>query len=737
MIDRETVQRILDAADIVEVVSDFVTLKKRGANYMGLCPFHNERTPSFSVSKAKNYCKCFSCGKGGSPVGFIMEHEQMSYGEALRYLAKKYHIEIKEREMTDTEREEASERESMLAINDFAMKYYQDFMANTDEGRDVGLAYFRQRGINDLMIEKFRLGFSPEKSDAFYQAAVAKGYNPDLLVKTGLVIRTDEGRVYDRFRARVIYPCFSVSGRVVAFGGRTLRTDKKMAKYVNSPESSIYRKSYELYGLYQAKSAIAKRDKCILVEGYMDVISMHQVGVENVVASSGTSLTEGQIRLIHRFTNNVTVIYDSDAAGIKASLRGIDLLLAEGLDIKVLLLPDGDDPDSFAQAHSATEVEEYLKANEVDFITFKTRILLKDAGADPLARSKVITDIVRSIAMIPNPVTRAIYVRECSRMLDIDEKTLALQLDRDVAQLAEKRVTQQGGAYGSQGTQGSLTQNGGPVAQGSKTGPEGSTPGSQSAQGSLVLDATQQKLRRPEMVLAKYIVKYGFMPVAEELDENPEAKPKMVTVIDYIDQELANDEIELTHPVVKRIFDDARQLYAQDWPAAQAQEAQRIEERRQEALQKGHQEIALRAKDLADIQAREQVLNEQVEAQAQREMTDFTMKYLEDFFLSSPDDQVRILSTALATERYSLSKVHTKYQHVDTELDRLQELVVRAVMELKFTILDLQIAEMQEEIRTNSIDPAKTQELMSQLFNLYQIKSQFAKFLGERIVNPK
>ncbi len=723
MIDRETVQRILDAADIVEVVSDFVTLKKRGANYMGLCPFHNERTPSFSVSKTKNYCKCFSCGKGGSPVGFIMEHEQMTYVEALRYLAKKYNIEIKERELSDEEKREASERESLLAINDFAMKYFENFMANTDEGRDVGLAYFRHRGINDLMIKKFHLGFSPEKNDAFYQEAVKKGYNPELLVKIGLVVRNEQGRLYDRFRARVMYPCFSVSGRVVAFGGRTLRSDKKMAKYVNSPESPIYRKSNELYGLYQAKSAIAKRDKCILVEGYMDVISMHQVGVENVVASSGTSLTDGQIRQIHRFTDNVTVIYDSDAAGIKASLRGIDMLLAEGMNIKVLLLPEGDDPDSFAQSHSATEVEDYIHQNEVDFITFKTRILLKDAAGDPIARAKVINDIVRSIAVIPSPVTRAIYVRECSRLLDIDEKVLALQLDRDIALLAEKKAKEalQGGKIQDETT--------------SETGGEESAVNNQPMR--IVLDETQQKLRRPEMVLAKYLVKYGFMPIAEELSEEAGSQPVTVTVIDYITQELGNDDIELTHPVVRKLFEEADKLYSHQWTWALNQEKQRIAQWKADQLKKGQEEIRLRGKDLADMQTREAQLVEDLNKKENEQVSDFTMKYLENHFLSSPDDQVRTLATALAAERYSLSKVHTKYQHVETEVDRLQELVVRAVMELKFAILELQISDIQAQIKENSKDPALTQTLMANLFSLYQIKSQFAKFLGERIVNPK
>ncbi len=723
MIDKATVQRILDTADIVEVVSDFVSLKKRGANYMGLCPFHNERTPSFSVSKAKNYCKCFSCGKGGSPVGFIMEHEQLSYVEALKYLAKKYNIEIKEREMTDEERLAATERESLLAINDFAMKYYQDVMANTDDGRDIGLAYFRHRGINDQMIEKFRLGYSLDKSDGLYKAAVAKGYNPELLIKTGLDIRTDEGRIYDRFRARVIYPVFSVSGRVIAFGGRTLRTDKKMAKYVNSPESSIYRKSYELYGLYQAKSAIAKRDKCILVEGYMDVISMHQVGVENVVASSGTSLTEGQIRLIHRFTDNVTVIYDSDAAGIKASLRGIDLLLAEGLNIKVVLLPDGDDPDSFAQNHSATEVEDYIKEHETDFITFKTRILLKDAAGDPLARAKVITDIVRSIAVIPLEVTRAVYVRECSRLLDIDEKTLALQLSRDLAQIAEKKYKQPPRPETPD------------QQQEVSTTPVETKPAEKSAP----LNAQQQKLRRPELVLAKYIIKYGFMPIAQELDANQgeDNTPKMVTVIDYITQELSHDGIELTDPAVKRISDQARQIYTHEWGPDRAAKEKEIEAIRAQALRDGQEQIRQKAKDLAEIQNLEAQLRETCEAQAAQAMDSFTMKYLEDKFLSSPDDEIRNLSTHLATDKYVLSKVHTKYQHVETEQERLKDLVERAVMELKFTILDLQISEIQAEIKASSSDPGKVQSLMSELFNLYQIKSLFAKLLGERIVNPK
>ena len=351
MIDKETVDKILDAADIVDVVSDFVHLRRRGSNYVGLCPFHNEKTPSFSVSRSKGICKCFSCGKGGSPVNFIMEHEQMSYYEALKYLAKKYNIEVKERELTDEEKQAQSERENMLLVNDFALKNFEDNLFNTDEGRSVGLSYFYEREFTDSTIKKFHLGYSMEGRSELYNAIKKNGYNPTYAIESGLCIKGEHG-VYDRFKGRVMFPVLNIAGKVIAFGGRTLKKDP--AKYVNSPESIIYKKKNELYGLYQAKQAIVKKDKCFLVEGYTDVLSMHQAGIENVVASSGTSLTEGQIRLIHRFTDNITVLYDGDSAGIKASLRGIDLLLAEGLNVKVLLLPDGDDPDSFAKKHNAS-----------------------------------------------------------------------------------------------------------------------------------------------------------------------------------------------------------------------------------------------------------------------------------------------------------------------------------------------------------------------------------------------
>ena len=383
MIDQATIQKIFDAADIYEVVSDFVSLKKRGVNYLGLCPFHNEKTGSFTVSPAKGIYKCFGCGKGGNAVNFIMEHEQMSYVEALKYLAEKYHIPVEEKELTEEQRKEKTERESMLIVSSYANEYFQYQLWNTDEGRSVGLGYLRQRGISDEMIRKFGLGYNPEGWGAFTKAAQEKGYKKEFLVKTGLTIENEKG-LFDRFRARVMFPVFDLAGKVIAFGGRTMTADKKISKYLNSPESEIYHKSKTLYGIFLAKKSIVQQDRCILVEGYTDVISFHAKGIENVVASSGTSLTIEQIRLIRRLTPNVTIIYDGDAAGIKASLRGIDLVLEEGLNVRVLLLPDGEDPDSFARSHTPQDLADFIANNETDFINFKTKLLLGTAGDDPV-----------------------------------------------------------------------------------------------------------------------------------------------------------------------------------------------------------------------------------------------------------------------------------------------------------------------------------------------------------------
>ena len=430
MIDQATIDRITDAAQIQDVVSDYVTLKKRGVNLLGMCPFHNEKTPSFTVSPAKGIFKCFGCGKGGNSVHFIMEHEQISYYDALKYLARKYHIEVQERELSPEEMAVRNDRESMFLVNDFAQKHFAHTLHHHIDGKSIGLSYFRERGFRDDIIQKFQLGYSLDQRDAFSQAAIKAGYNKEYLVKTGLTIEGDNHYLGDRFRGRVMFPVHSLSGKVVAFGGRILKKDDKMAKYVNSPESEIYHKSNELYGIYFAKQAVVKQDRCFLVEGYTDVISMHQSGIENVVSSSGTSLTPGQIRLIHRFTENVTVIYDGDAAGIKASIRGIDLLLEEGLNIKVLLLPDGDDPDSFARKTNASDFIEYVERNASDFIRFKTNLLLAEAGTDPVKRAGLVLDIVRSIAIIPNTAIRGEYVKDCSTLLNVEEQMLYYEINK-------------------------------------------------------------------------------------------------------------------------------------------------------------------------------------------------------------------------------------------------------------------------------------------------------------------
>ena len=439
MIDRETVDRIYAAANIVDIVGDYVTLKRKGVNYVACCPFHNEKTPSFVVSPSKGLYKCFGCGKGGNAVTFVMEQEAVSYPEALKIVAKRYGIEVHEEALSEEELRRNDDRESMFALNGWAAEYFANFLHRDSEGINVGLSYFRQkRGLTEATIKKFGLGFCPSKGDRMSQDALAAGYKQEFLLSTGLSLVSERnGSLYDRFRDRVIFPVHNISGRIVAFGGRTLRTDKQVAKYQNSPESEIYSKKRELYGLYFAKRAIQQQDFAILVEGYLDVISMHQAGIENVVASSGTSLTTEQIRLLGRFTKNITVIYDGDSAGIHASLRGIDMILKEGMNVRVVLLPEPEDPDSFARSHSAAEVQEYIRANEQDFLEFKARLLLKDAQGDPIKKAALIGDMVQSIAQIPDPIQRSIYIKECARTMDIDEQIL-------IGEVARKRLTSSG-----------------------------------------------------------------------------------------------------------------------------------------------------------------------------------------------------------------------------------------------------------------------------------------------------
>ncbi|MCI6106863.1 MAG: DNA primase, partial [Prevotella sp.] len=442
MIDHATIERIKDAANIVEVVSEFVTLRKSGSNYKGLCPFHDEKTPSFYVSPARGTCHCFGCGKGGNPVGFIMEHEQMTYPEALRWLARKYHIEIKERELSDDEKREQSERESMFIVNEWAASYFQHLMHDTADGVAIGMQYFRSRGFRDDIVSKFQLGFDGTDRRALAQEALRKGYKEDFLLKTGICYKNDRGELIDRYAGRVIFPWIGISGKVVGFGGRLLdsRTKGVNQKYVNSPDSEIYHKDRELYGIYQAKKAIAKEDRVYMVEGYTDVISMHQCGIENVVANSGTALSVHQIHILHRFTSNITLLYDGDAAGIHAALRGTDMLLSEGMNLKVLLLPDGDDPDSFARKHSAEDFRKYIEEHQTDFIEFKTDLLLRNER-DPLKRSEAINSVVRSISFVANPILRDTYLHDCSVRMGINEATLINTLNNFIRSNREETAS--------------------------------------------------------------------------------------------------------------------------------------------------------------------------------------------------------------------------------------------------------------------------------------------------------
>ncbi|MCQ2350832.1 MAG: DNA primase [Paludibacteraceae bacterium] len=521
MIDHATVQKILDTARIEDVVSDFVTLKRRGVNLIGLCPFHNEKTPSFTVSPAKNICHCFGCGKGGSPVNFIMEHESLSYADALRYLAKKYGIQIVEKELTKEELDKRSDRENMFAMNAFALKYFTNSLLNTDEGRNIGLAYFRERGFTDATIQKFQLGYCPDKFEAVSVAALKSGYSRKYLIDTGLCTENQKGGLTDRFRGRVMFPVHTISGQVVAFGGRVLKKAENVGKYVNSPESEIYHKSNELYGLYFAKNAIQKNDVCYLVEGYADVISMHQAGVENVVASSGTSLTTGQIRLIHRFTSNIVVLYDGDSAGIKASIRGINMLLEEGMNVEVVLLPDGEDPDSFARSQDSTKFIEYINTHKTNFISFKTSLLLEEAGNDPIKKAALIGDIVDSIAVISDKIQQAIYIKECAVRFSMREEVLVQEVAKRQKTVAEQPKPTSGGIEKA------------------------------------TIESSQSQSRpvtfKEERQLIKYVLRYG----RDLIDINSNGNNIEISVLEYIAGSIEADDMPLRYPIHIQILEEA------------------------------------------------------------------------------------------------------------------------------------------------------------------------------------
>jgi DNA primase len=681
MIDLQTIERIQETAQIVDVVSDFVTLRRRGVNFVGLCPFHDDRTPSFYVSPAKNICKCFACGEGGSAVHFIMKHEQLSYYEALKYLAKKYNIEIVEKELTNEEKQAQSDRDSMFILNEFARDYFVRKLHEDPEGKAIGLSYFRERGFRDDIIRKFQLGYSPEQRDAFSTEAQRAGYKREYLLKTGLSTGGENNSpLIDRFRGRVIFPVHTLSGKVVAFGGRILKKVENTGKYVNSPESEIYSKSKELYGIYFSKNAIVKADKCFLVEGYTDVLSMHQAGIENVVASSGTALTHGQIRMIHRFSENITVLYDGDAAGIKAALRGIDLLLQDGMNVKVVLLPEGEDPDSFARKLNAEQFNHYINEHEQDFIRFKTNLLLDEVGDDPIKRAGLITNIVQSIALIPDSIKRSVYIQDTATLLNTREDVVIEAVNKIRIKNFEKRKEQ-------------LEKD-----ESRESVAEEVLPGSDAANSSNLKKSTAKSpYEKPERELIRYIVRYGMLPIFVryekdkrkvgqeeiEVDVAIEEGPTVIEVIRFDlrrDKFIFTDELFFSNPLYRVIFEEACE----------------------------------RVNDESFVTDR--------------------------YFLAHPDPRISKLASDLVSDKYQLSKIHAKLigESIDDKSSRLRErnlldkLVVRATTELKNAHVMQRINEVKKEIET--ADGEQLLERMDELRRLQDLKKVLAKNLGERII---
>ena len=704
MIDQATIDRIMDAAQIVDVVSEFVTLRKRGVNYIGLCPFHNEKTPSFSVSPSKGVCKCFSCGKGGNVVHFIMEHEQLSYYEALKWLAKKYNIEIKERELTDEEKQAHSLRESLFVVNQFASEYFQDILYNNIDGQRIGMTYLRGRGFRDDIIKKFQLGYSTDNHNALARAAIQKGYKEEFLVKTGLCYRKEDGTLRDRFWGRVIFPVHTISGKVVAFGGRVLSAATKnvQMKYVNSPESEIYHKSRELYGIFFAKQAIVRQDRCFLVEGYTDVISMHQSGIENVVASSGTALTSDQIRLIHRFTNNITVLYDGDGAGIKASIRGIDMLLEEGMNVKVCLLPDGDDPDSFARKHNATDYQAYINDHEVDFIRFKTNLLMEEAGKDPIKRASLISSIVKSISVIPDAIVRSVYIRECSQLLQMEEKVLIEATAKLIEQARETKFKEQqrkkereqraaasvaGPMQSSQpipqedvpmpqvppeqaGNQEVLPEQVAPPFQ-----PEDIPVPADTYQTFIPTNGNEQKVfYAKEEDLVRMLIRYGEKVMCYV--ENEEGEQIPLTVTECIATGLKEDDLQFHAPLHRLILQ---------------------------------------------------------ECEAHLNNPNFNP---ERYFIAHPDPAVSKLAVDLVSDRYQLSKYHSKGQKIVTDEERLYELIPRLLLDFKLSIVEEEMKNTLQALTNPEIanDPQRCMEIMKRYKELQETQSVMAQHAGDRVV---
>lgn len=680
MIDQLTIQRIQDAAQIVEVVSDFVTLRKRGVNFVGLCPFHDDRTPSFYVSPAKNICKCFACGEGGTPVHFVMKHEQMSYPEALKFLARKYNIQVVEKELTNEERQAQDDRESMFILNEYARDYFVKTLLENPEGKAVGLSYFKERGFREDTIRKFQLGYGLDEWSAFSEEAQKNGYQREYLIKTGLSTGGEDGRpLTDRFRGRVMFPVHTISGKVVAFGGRILKKSDKLAKYVNSPESEVYSKSRELYGLFFAKGAIVKADKCFLVEGYTDVISMHQAGVENVVSSSGTALTHGQIRMIRRFSENITVLYDGDAAGIKAALRGIDLLLEQGMNVRVVLLPNGEDPDSFARKQNAEQFNRFIEENEQDFIRFKTELLLDEAGSDPIKRAGLITNIVESISLVPDTIKRSVYIKDTAILFDTREEVI-IEAVRKVRIKNYERIKDRLKKDGNDNR----------VVVSQPAMQDASVSGKRRA-------VSKNPYEFYERELIRYIVRYASVPVYVEYKSEIRSingKNQEVEVM-YEDGPPVVDAIRMSLADDRFIFGGdtffTNELY------------QRVYEEACKKIDEGSFDS-------------------------------------DKYFVSHMDPEVSRLATDLISDKYQLSKIHAKAigEKEDDKTSRLRERnsldrrLVRAIGELKNAYVMQKIKEVRKAMAVAEHD--RQIELMAELKQLQEFKIALAKSLGERIV---
>ncbi len=681
MIDQPTIDRILDAAQIVDVVSEFVTLKKRGVNFVGLCPFHDDKTPSFYVSPAKGLCKCFACGKGGNVVHFIMEHEQMTYPEALRWLAKKYHIEIKERELTNEEKEAQNVRESLFVVNEFARDYFQNILNNHIDGKSIGMQYFRQRGIRDDIVQKFQLGYSTSANDGLAREALRKGYKKEFLLKTGLCYEKEDGSIRDRFWGRVIFPWFNISGKILGFGGRVLdsRTKGVSQKYINSPESEIFSKRKELYGIYQAKSAIVKADCVYMVEGYTDVIAMHQCGLANVVANSGTALTEEQIRLLHRFTSNITLLYDGDEAGIKASIRGIDMLLAEGMNIKVLLLPDGDDPDSFARKHNATEFQQYITDHEENFIRFKTNLLLKDSLNDPIKRAGLIADMARSIGLIPNEIIRYACLKECASILKVDEQIIQNEIKKIVQQRKdeyweqrqkEKAESEKANALSASSSSDSIPDDGlipPPPFPSDEDIPQ------ELPENYLPQNGWEKLSFYPkEVLLANALIRYGEKIVCHLEGEDGEVIP--VTVAEYISQDLRQDSLQFQNPLHRKL--------------------------------------------LAEIEEHLHDPNFNTER----------------FFLAHQDPTISRMTANMISDRYKLSKSNEQAMVKDEE--RLHELIPHLLIDFKLAVLEEDMKQTIQQLSLPEVAQNTQQALriMEHYKQLTETLKEMAKRAGDRVI---